>query len=363
MHNLILAIRAFLTQDVKSENETKYLAVLLRVLSILSAFYMILASFHLIFISYYLFGTIAILFIAAYFAIFIETYANNTRSSLLIYNITSVSVAVILPLATGNDKNFQWVFLLVGLVSFFGIHSEFSKKLRNMALITLAFVCINILPTIFGPYKSGPKSLNIIFNSFTALYYGLSISIIAFCYYKKYNASEEKLYNYNQKLLQMATIDTLTELANRRSMTDYLLQLAFVKNKKGDVFCIAIADLDFFKKINDIYGHYAGDYILQEVSKIFKETMNGRGKVARWGGEEFLFCFDDLSIKQSYKILNKMREDISNTHFEYEGNDIHVTLTIGLEEYYHVTGVEGTISKADKKLYEGKEKGRNIVVM
>lgn len=363
MHNLLMAFRSFLSQDVKSENESKYLAILLRVLSILSAFYMLSASTHLILIGYYLYGSVSIMFIAAYFAIFIQTYASNTRSSHFLFNITSTLIAILLPLLTGFDKNFQWIFIIISLVSFYGIENDVKKKLKQNFTLIIVFLCISILSNIFGPYKTGAKHYMIIFNIISALYYGCAVVVIAYCYNKKFNASEEKLYNYNQKLIQMASMDALTKLANRRSMTDYLQQLSVVKNKKGDIFCIAIADLDYFKKINDVYGHYAGDYVLQEVANIFKKTMEGRGKVARWGGEEFLFCFDDLSPKQCYKILDKMREEIENTRFEYDTNVIHVTLTIGLEEYYHVYGIEGTISKADKKLYDGKAQGRNVVIM
>ena len=91
--------------------------------------------------------------------------------------------------------------------------------------------------------------------------------------------------------------------------------------------------------------------------------MEGRGKVARWGGEEFLFCFNDLNQEQSFNILDDMRQIIENRKFIYKDNEIHITITIGLEEYYHIVGIEGTISNADKKLYEGKSNGRNKVVM
>ena len=202
-----------------------------------------------------------------------------------------------------------------------------------------------------------------IYSLFVAVYYGGCVAFISHSYSKKFNASESKLKKYNLKLQQMASLDALTQLANRRSMNDYLAQTAFEKEKKGDTFCLAIADLDFFKKVNDTYGHEAGDFILKESAKIFEDTMEGRGKVARWGGEEFLFCFDELSTKQAYTVLDEMRSLIQKRKFIYKDNEINITITIGLEEYYHINGIEGTISNADKKLYDGKMNGRNMVVV
>jgi len=243
------------------------------------------------------------------------------------------------------------------------VDSDSKYKKNNMELVLITLLALSILSHLFGPHRIGDTISNILFSFITAAYYGAAFTLISYNFSKKFNASEIKLRNYNQKLREMASLDTLTQLPNRRSMNNYLSELVFEKEKKGDVFCIAIADLDFFKKINDQYGHEAGDYILVETSKIFMQTMEARGKVARWGGEEFLFCFDDLNIEQSYNVLDEMRNLIENRKFLYKDNEIRITITIGLEEYYHISGIEGTISNADRKLYEGKHSGRNRVVI
>ena len=363
MQNLLIKIRKFLLRDVNNESESKDLAVLIHILCILTALYFLLNSVYFAVNSTYFFAILSIPIICMYAGTFIETYENRTKLALNLFTYTTIAASIIFTIFTGWDKNYQWLLCIVCLLIFFSANENSKYKINHLEIILISLVAISIISHLWGPYKKGTTLSNIFFSMVTALYYGSAVGMLSYNYSKKFNASEVKLHTYNQKLQQMASLDTLTQISNRRSMNEYLSQLAFEKEKKGDIFCIAIADLDFFKKINDQYGHDAGDYILKEVAKIFEQTMEGRGKVARWGGEEFLFCFNDLNIEQSFKILDEMREIIENRKFLFNENDIHITITIGVEEYYHISGIEGTISNADKKLYEGKHSGRNRVVI
>lgn len=363
MNNFLMKIRKFLTKDVKNESESKDLAVLLRILCILSAVYIFCNSIYFAINASYLFAILSIPIIALYCGAFIETYENQTKLALNIFNFTSIGTAVIFTVFTGWDKNYQWLLCIICLLVFFSVDENNKYKLNHVEIIIISLVAIAIISHVFGPYKKGSNLSNIFSSLVTSVYYGAAVVLISFYFSKKFNASEIKLKKYNQKLKEMASLDALTQLPNRRQMTEYLSQLVFEKEKKGDIFCIAIADLDFFKKVNDQYGHEAGDYILKETAKIFEHTMEGRGMVARWGGEEFLFCFNELNMEQSFRVLNEMRESIESRKFLFKENEIKITITIGLEEYYHISGIEGTISNADKKLYDGKQSGRNRVIM
>ena len=363
MPNFITKIRKFITKDVKNESESKDLAVLIRFLSISTTLFVLLSSIYLALIGVYFFAIISIPLLGAYVIIFVNTYENKTQLSFNLFIYVSLVYSAVFTLANGWDKNYQWIILIVALVVFFSMENDFKYKFNQMEIILIVFIAISILSHIFGPYKVGGSIQNTFWAISSTVYYAVSVSYIAYSYSSKFNESEVKLHKYNQKLQQMASLDALTQLCNRRSMNDYMSQIAFEKDKKGDVFCIAIADLDFFKKVNDVYGHEAGDFILKEVAKIFEKTMEGRGKVARWGGEEFLFCFEDLNLEQSRKILDEMRQQIEIRKFIYKDSEIVITITIGLEEYYHINGIEGTISRADQKLYDGKKSGRNRVVV
>ena len=363
MQNLLIRIRKFLLRDVKNESESKDLAVLIRIMCILTGFYFLLNSIYFAFNSSYFFAILSVPIICLYAGTFIETYENRTKIALNLFTYNTIASSVIFTIFTGWDKNYQWLLLIVCLLIFFSVDENSKYKINHMEIIMISLVVVSVISHLVNFQKKGSDLSNIFFSMVTALYYGIAVAMISYYFSKKFNASEIKLHNYNQKLQQMASLDALTQLANRRSMNEYLSQLVFEKEKKGDIFCIAIADLDLFKKINDQYGHEAGDFVLKEVSKIFEQTMEGRGKVARWGGEEFLFCFNDLNIDQTFKILDEMRQVIEKRKFLYNDIDIHVTITIGVEEYYHIRGIEGTISNADKKLYDGKHNGRNRVVI
>ncbi|MBO4310876.1 MAG: diguanylate cyclase [Lachnospiraceae bacterium] len=363
MQNMIMRIKKFLTRDVKNESESKDLAVLLRFMCILTSLYMLANAVYFSMNAFYLFAILTIPVICIYATAFVETYENHTKIALNLFNYTTIASSVLFTIFAGWDKNYQWLLCIVCLLIFFSVNENSKYKKNHMEIVLISLVAVSIVSHLFGPHKPGSSITNFFFALSTAIYYGSAVAMVSYYFSKKFNATEIKLRNYNQKLQQMASLDALTQLSNRRSMNEYLSQLAFEKEKKGDTFCIAIADLDFFKKINDQYGHDAGDFILKESAKIFEQTMEGRGKVSRWGGEEFLFCFTDLNLEQSYNVLDEMRRLIETRRFLFKENDIKVTLTIGLEEYYHISGIEGTISSADKKLYEGKHSGRNRVVM
>lgn len=157
--------------------------------------------------------------------------------------------------------------------------------------------------------------------------------------------------------------DTLTELNNRRYADKHLRQIQSHADLCGTPFVIGIGDIDFFKSVNDTYGHECGDLVLKKVAYILKKHMTGKGFVARWGGEEFLFVYDnadlDLARRQTEELLQEIREQ----EVIYEEQLVRVTMTFGLTEGGVGTRMKELLQTADNKLYYGKENGRNQVVV
>lgn len=151
--------------------------------------------------------------------------------------------------------------------------------------------------------------------------------------------------------------DPLTSLINRRTCLEILK-----KYEAEDPSClyVALGDLDNFKIVNDTYGHAAGDQVLQETTKIFREITGNKIHVSRWGGEEFLFVFSDIEEQTIENTLNEIISRIRIHKFESEGKEYSVTISIGLTKY--AESIDKTISKADKNMYKAKEKGKNILV-
>lgn len=155
--------------------------------------------------------------------------------------------------------------------------------------------------------------------------------------------------------------DALTELLNRRSADRKLKQIITKHETHQTPFCLAIGDIDFFKKVNDTYGHACGDQILKNVSAKLKEYMRNNGFAARWGGEEFLLVFDHTDTSGAYKVLKKLLEDIRSMESVYENHTIKVTMTFGLAAG-NTNDLLALLRKADDRLYQGKQSGRNCII-
>ena len=156
--------------------------------------------------------------------------------------------------------------------------------------------------------------------------------------------------------------DPLTGLFNRRAFLERLENEAirFMRNQKP--FSILFGDIDLFKKINDTYGHSAGDAILVNISSILNTEKREIDQVARWGGEEFLVLLPETNLKGAVLSCNKIRKSISAKPVIHEGQEIHVTMSFGVSEYNGETPIEKTIDLADQRLYLAKNFGRNKIV-
>ena len=169
---------------------------------------------------------------------------------------------------------------------------------------------------------------------------------------------EVKLVEYNKRLEEKASTDPLTGLYNRGKIMDVLDGLS----SKGEVFSLCICDIDFFKNVNDNYGHNAGDMVLKNVANIFAKNMKNLGYVARWGGEEFIMIFPGMNGDEACASVYSLQDQVRKSTVKYEDFEIKVTLTYGLTEYDFNSQLDRNIKDADDKLYIGKDKGRNVVI-
>lgn len=160
-------------------------------------------------------------------------------------------------------------------------------------------------------------------------------------------------------LKDMIEKDPLTLLYNRRYCDR---QLKRMESCEEDNYTAVIADVDFFKKINDRYGHGCGDYVLKELSAEMEQLVRGKGFAVRWGGEEFLMIFRNMTKQQAYKELIGFLQKIREKEFCYEGEHFSITMTFGVQQGNKTEKAEDVIRRADEKLYEGKQSGRNTIV-
>lgn len=157
--------------------------------------------------------------------------------------------------------------------------------------------------------------------------------------------------------------DTLTEIYNRRYATNFLQKVLEKAEVSGQPFAVCIGDIDFFKQVNDTYGHDMGDIVLKEVATLLKNSMIGNGMAARFGGEEFLMIFDKIGKQEGAVILQETLEKLRQIEFTCEDQKFSVTMTFGIVDGNVELGQDALLKLADEKLYDGKQNGRNRVVV
>lgn len=165
-----------------------------------------------------------------------------------------------------------------------------------------------------------------------------------------------------RSLRDLVQRDSLTGLYNRHYGEMWMKQVRDEAKNTGEPFSIAIADIDFFKKFNDCYGHDCGDMVLRNVSDLLQTEIGRRGYVSRWGGEEFLIIFKSFTLEESVKFANEIMKKLHDTELHYHDECFHVTMTIGVAAGDCEKSIESMVKCADCALYAGKEGGRDQVV-
>lgn len=163
-------------------------------------------------------------------------------------------------------------------------------------------------------------------------------------------------------LRRLVEEDTLTGLHNRRFGDKKLRQIQENASRTQAPFTVAIGDIDFFKRVNDTYGHECGDTVLQQVAEVLKRNMLGHGTAARWGGEEFLLIFNHMELAEAEAYLQKVMEEIRNISVRYEEQEVRITMTFGLAQGTAGGNIKQLLREADEKLYAGKANGRNCIL-
>lgn len=160
----------------------------------------------------------------------------------------------------------------------------------------------------------------------------------------------------------LATRDDLTSLPNRRCMGDLLQQEERRRKMEGTSACLALLDLDWFKKINDQYGHAAGDEVLRQFAKEGRRCLRENDALARWGGEEFLMYLPATPLDAAKAVVERLRQHVQTLHFISDGTPFGVTFSAGLIELLPDESVDVGIKRADALLYRAKADGRNRIV-
>ncbi len=277
---------------------------------------------------------------------------------LMFYELYAFMIASILFL--GWELGFQHYCISFTVAIFFcdfylNKKEVVSKKPIAMGIFNMLLYLSLRIWTYFFPhiYTFGNRALEkgiFIANSVLTFFFVLLYMYI-------YSTTVNKLEN---ELRQRAERDHLTGLYNRRKMKQILKTV--ITPDSTEKIAVAMLDIDYFKNINDTYGHDAGDEVLKQFAAILKESKNDRSNfsVCRWGGEEFLALYTyDNSPDEVIKEFDSIRHTVENTAIRYEDITVRITVTIGLAFYRSGMSLEEFLKEVDSLLYAGKEAGRN----
>ena len=167
---------------------------------------------------------------------------------------------------------------------------------------------------------------------------------------------------YELKLIEMSRLDPLTKLFNRRHLELSLIEDLKRSERFGTALSVVMIDIDFFKSINDSFGHLCGDQVIRQIASLLKETVRQTDIVGRYGGEEFCCILPETNAEQACMLAERLRETIARAELGFAGFPLHATISLGVAEYGQACNTLETLTKAaDDALYASKGSGRDMV--
>lgn len=326
--------------------------------------YMLMA-FNIVSITFYIVGA---------YACGTDNFEKNAlKWIIMIYaEITLHAVACTIHMGYGT---YFFLYTMMGLsVSAYMLYFTCDKKIFTRMIII--FVCLTLaalaccqlylssLPPFFSYYfrrelsdetESLMRLMNIVFCT-------MAVVIFSVLFVIEINLLIRKLNEAYDKLSYTAMHDSLTGLYNRHSLRDFFESLT----ESGNEYCVALGDIDNFKKVNDTYGHDCGDEVLVTVSDIIKDGIAEQDLACRWGGEEILIIMRGTRDDCLYR-MNNIRSRINASVVESGNTSISVTMTFGFADCHEVENSEknhmdSIVILVDGRLYKGKNSGKNVIV-
>lgn len=360
--SIVTKIRDLVFQKPQNKNESPKIAVVLRISILIFMLYLIMVCIGFAVSARYRMSAVCLAVLIGYVYVFYCTYRDKMHRAYVLLNIITVLWITGFYLLFGRDTGVYFFIFALIVVDMLADHRH---PVRTLLILYLIRLCIFIyrqnvqMPQVewlSGQMRLYMYLISIILEGAMVIFTGIYFTKDAF-------QMECRLQEYNKELQHIASTDPLTKLWNRFRMLDYVSRCLKRYNRGETQFMsVAIGDIDHFKQINDTYGHECGDEVLRRMAELFREHMAGIGAVARWGGEEFLFLFENMNGDDAWNELSKLQLRINRLEIPYGDQVLHVTMTFGLTEYDMQISTDANIKQADDKLYKGKESGRNRIV-
>lgn len=285
-------------------------------------------------------------------------FKKDTSERMMVFTYFEILIfSVLSEIVTGSDYGFFLYIVGMSAAVFYMVPSygnwRFVYQIAGIVTALVLEGAIQIfdisfpnIQMVMAPYQT----------SFYLVNLGITATIVLAATFF-YSQETEKVW----KSLEYTTNhDALTSLYNRRFLERYIEEIPY--GKRTD-YVIAMVDIDFFKKVNDTYGHEAGDKVLMKVADCLQDTAGTDNLAVRWGGEEFILYFPNKTQEEVFKKMEELRQEIEELVIPAAGKHICITITSGIACGLSDSNYEKVIRSADEKLYLGKQRGRNRVVV
>lgn len=313
-------------------------------------------------------------FLLLFFSLWLLVYANiasivlyiwalhlirRSHQNTLIITIVQFELIVHAILATfliGYHSGFHFYILTWTIVLFFDVIPTTTNKILRIALLIVVYLMIDYFFETATPIYAIDSGILNILRYGNIIAFVVILAALAHVYTKAVQISEDIL-------LEFASIDELTKQHNRRHMIAVAEGKIADSIRQNNAISLIILDIDHFKHVNHVYGHSCGDLVLMNVADTLKQALRPRDVFARWGGEEFGVLLPNTSLLDTQITAERLRKVIESMPTFWDNNPLYVSITLGITARRGVETIDDLIARADQALYEGKQRGRNQIIV
>jgi len=302
-----------------------------------------------------------VFFIVFFYILFRSGLNKRFRDASLTKPQILASALVILYVLSESPDN-QGVVALIFLVAFlFGVFRLSTRELLGLsAVVTTGYALVIARQSQIGmdPTELDRRLLNWIVLTAVLVFFSVMGGYISRLR-KKAQESKDQLQRALMRIEHLATRDELTGVPNRRSLVDVLTIQQSRSERYGTTFSVLLLDIDFFKRVNDVHGHRAGDLVLRSLAMAASSCMRTIDTFGRYGGEEFLIILDQTTLQSATTVAQRLCQCARDISFQDWAPELRISVSIGVTQYSRPEDWQVTIARADHALYRAKNGGRD----
>jgi diguanylate cyclase (GGDEF)-like protein len=256
-----------------------------------------------------------------------------------------------------NFHLFGFVVLVFSLLC-----PDFNRRTKFAIFVVLTLAYLSFEASWHTHVPAEASYTGVFFKDLNTVVFCAILGFLAHTYAATVSRTTLELETMNNELARLARTDALTGLLNRRCLHE-LIEAEIARFKRNPrPFAVILGDIDDFKAVNDRHGHQAGDVALRSTAKALRESVRDPDSVARWGGEEFLVLLPETGLNEAAGVARRIQGRLRHSPVPYAGARIEIRMTFGIAEYRDGETVDALLADADRRLYNGKQTGKDRVV-